>query len=60
MEHFKCGNVSVENSYKENKYPKCHKEIKILGVDYKTMDNYYICNDCEDKFSDPSQDFFCV
>lgn len=60
IEHFKCGNVSVENSYKENKCPKCHKEIKILGVDYKTMDNYYICNDCGDKFSDPSQDFLCI
>lgn len=60
VEHFKCGNVSIENSYKENKCPKCHKEIKILGVDYKIMDNYYICNDCGDKFSDPSQDFLCI
>ncbi|HEX5457292.1 MAG TPA: response regulator, partial [Candidatus Nitrosotalea sp.] len=54
IEHFKCGNVSVEDSYKENKCPKCKKEIKILGVDYKSMDNYYMCNDCGDKFSDPS------
>ncbi|MGI0065662.1 MAG: response regulator, partial [Nitrosotalea sp.] len=60
IEHFKCGNVSVENSYKENKCPKCQKEIKILGVDYKIMDNYYMCNDCGDKFSDPSQDFLCI
>ncbi|MHB9160011.1 MAG: TackOD1 domain-containing metal-binding protein [Nitrosotalea sp.] len=60
IEHFKCGNVSVEDSYKENKCPKCKKEIKILGVDYKSMDNYYICNDCGDKFSDPSQDYICV
>ena len=60
IEHFKCGNVSVEDSYKENKCPKCQKEIKILGVDYKSMDNYYICNDCGDKFSDPYQDYMCV
>lgn len=60
IEHFKCGNVSIEDSYKENKCPKCKKEIKILGVDYKSMDNYYICNDCGDKFSDPSQDYVCV
>ncbi len=60
IEHFKCGNVSVEDSYKENKCPKCKKEIKILGVDYKSMDNYYMCNDCGDKFSDPSQDYICV
>ena len=60
IEHFKCGNVSVEDSYKDNKCPKCHKEIKILGVDYKSMDNYYICQDCGDKFPEPSQDYFCV
>ncbi|MHB8546623.1 MAG: hypothetical protein ACYDAJ_07650 [Nitrosotalea sp.] len=24
------------------------------------MDNYYICNGCGDKFSDPSQDFLCI
>lgn len=60
IEHFKCGNVSVEDSYRENKCPKCQKEIKIMGVDYKSIDNYYICNDCGDKFSDPSQDYMCV
>ena len=60
IEHFKCGNVSVEDSYKGNKCPKCHKEIKILGVDYKSMDNYYICKDCGDKFPEPTQDYFCV
>ncbi len=60
IEHFKCGNVSIEDSYKENKCPKCHKEIKILGVDYKSLDNYYICRDCGDKFPEPAQDYFCV
>lgn len=60
IEHFKCGNVSIEDSYKENKCPKCKKEIKIMGVDYKSIDNYYICTDCANKFSDPSQDYICV
>jgi response regulator of citrate/malate metabolism/predicted RNA-binding Zn-ribbon protein involved in translation (DUF1610 family) len=60
IEHFKCGNISVDDSYKENKCPKCNKEIKILGVDYKSMDNYYICNECGDKFPDPSEDYICV
>lgn len=60
IEHFKCGNISVEDSYKENKCPKCNKEIKILGVDYKSLDSYYICNDCGDKFPDPSEDYICI
>lgn len=60
IEHFKCGNVSVEDSYRENKCPKCKKEIKILGVDYKSMDNYYMCNKCGNKFPEPSQDYACI
>jgi DNA-binding NarL/FixJ family response regulator len=60
IEHFKCGNVSVEDSYKDNKCPKCNKEIKILGVDYKSLDNYYICNSCRNKFPEPSEDYICI
>ena len=60
IEHFKCGNVSIDDSYKDDICPKCHKEIKILGVDYKAIENYYICNGCGDKFPDPSQDYICV
>jgi response regulator of citrate/malate metabolism len=60
IEHFKCGNVSIDESYKNNICPKCKKEIKIIGVDYKAIDNYYLCNDCNEKFPEPTQDFICV
>ncbi len=60
IEHFKCGNVSIDESYKNNTCPKCRKEIKIIGVDYKAIDNYYLCNDCGDKFPEPSHDYICV
>ncbi|MGI0011696.1 MAG: hypothetical protein ACREAE_09890 [Nitrosopumilaceae archaeon] len=60
IEHFKCGNVSLEDSYKNNVCPKCHKEIKTIGVDYKVMENYYVCNDCEDKFAELSYDYLCL
>ena len=60
IEHFKCGNVSVEDSYKNDTCPKCHKEIKIIGVDYKVIDNYYICNDCQEKFPEPTMDYVCI
>ncbi|MGI0021419.1 MAG: response regulator, partial [Nitrososphaeraceae archaeon] len=39
IEHFKCGNVTLEESYKNNICPKCHKEIKTIGVDYKVLEN---------------------
>ena len=60
IEHFKCGNVTLEGSYKNNICPKCHKEIKTIGVDYRTMENYYICNDCDDKFVEPSCEYLCL
>lgn len=60
IEHFKCGNVSVEDSYKNNICPKCHKEIKIIGVDYKTIENYYICSDCGEKFPEPVIEYMCI
>ncbi len=60
IEHFKCGNVSIDESYKNNICPKCRKEIKIIGVDYKAIDNYYLCNDCSDKFPEPAHDYLCV
>lgn len=60
IEHFKCGNVSIDESYQNSICPKCRKEIKIIGVDYKAIDNYYLCNDCNNKFPEPAQDYLCV
>lgn len=60
LEHFKCGNVSLEETYKDNTCPKCHKEIKTIGVDYKSMENHYICNDCGDKFAELASTYICL
>jgi CheY-like chemotaxis protein len=60
IEHFKCSNVSPERSYKEGKCPKCSKELKALGVDFKSWDNYYTCNDCGNKFQNLLQDYMCL
>jgi len=60
IEHFKCGNVSIDDTYKDSICPKCRKEIKIIGVDYRAIENYYICIDCGEKFPEPAQDYICV
>lgn len=59
IEHYNCGNVSMVDTYKKNICPKCHKELKALGVDYKSMKNYYSCSDCDDKFTDLALSFSC-
>ncbi|MGI9565482.1 MAG: response regulator [Nitrosopumilus sp.] len=51
IEHHECGNVEPAKNYVDGKCPKCNKELKILGVDYQRLENYYVCNNCNDKFS---------
>lgn len=60
IEHYKCGNFSEEESYKNNVCPKCRKEIKVLGVDYKIFENFYTCNDCGNKFPEPAILYLCL
>jgi response regulator of citrate/malate metabolism len=60
IEHFKCGNFSPEASYEDDKCPKCKKEIKAVGVDYRIMQNQYVCNSCGEIFNDISYRFLCL
>ena len=60
IEHYPCGNVSEENTYKNDQCPSCNKERKALGVDYRVMPNHYICNNCGDVFSELASDFLCL
>lgn len=60
IEHYGCGNVSSEGSYINNTCPKCRKEIKIIGVDYKIIDNYYSCDDCGEHFPEPVVEYVCL
>ena len=60
IEHFPCGNFSEEKTYVDNKCPKCNKEIKAVGVDYKVITGRYICNNCNDIFAELSTTFFCL
>lgn len=59
IEHFKCGNVTAQDTYVNNTCPKCKKELKIIGVDHKTIDNFYICQSCKNKFPEPSVEYIC-
>jgi response regulator of citrate/malate metabolism len=59
IEHFKCGNVSFEESYKSNICPKCHEEIKTIEIDYRTIENY-VCNDCGKILAQSSYEYLCL
>lgn len=56
IEHFSCGNVGMEQDYKtDHKYlcPKCNKELKLLGTDYRNIGIRYRCLDCNEVFPTP-------
>ena len=61
IEHFDCGNFSEESTYDDdNKCPKCNKQIKALGVDYRVLNNRYRCKNCNDVFQEVHTEFLCL
>jgi len=60
IEHYDCGNVSEESDYENDECPNCKKKIKALGVDYRVMQNHYICNNCHEFFPEISTDYICL
>ncbi|MCH7966040.1 MAG: hypothetical protein IIB02_01265 [Thaumarchaeota archaeon] len=53
IEHYRCGNISLERNYIDGKCQKCRKDIGCLGVDYKKTTNFFSCSKCNDTFSEP-------
>lgn len=60
IEHYDCGNISEESTYQDDKCPNCNKEIKALGVDFRVMQNHYICNSCREFFPEISIEYLCL
>jgi len=60
IEHYDCGNITEEKTYENDTCPNCNKEIKALGVDYRVMQNHYICNNCNEFFPEISTDYICL
>jgi len=60
IEHFSCSNFTEEKTYVDGICPKCKKEIKAVGVDYRTITGRYICNNCGDIFTELSTTFLCL
>jgi len=59
IEHFPCGNISLEETYIDDKCPNCRKVIEALGVDYKTVKELFVCRDCQNQFQEHKSSFHC-
>ena len=49
IEHYSCGNISLDETYKDDFCPSCREKIKIVGVDHKIIPNFFVCNECQKK-----------
>lgn len=56
VEHFSCGFVGLDRDFKkEAKYicPKCNKDLRLIGTDYRNIGIHYRCLDCNEVFTNP-------
>jgi CheY-like chemotaxis protein len=56
LEHLSCGNVGLDRDYKSVlRYvcPRCHKELRLAGTDYRNEGVRYRCMECGDLFQIP-------
>jgi hypothetical protein len=57
IEHFHCGHIGLEeefNSGLKQVCPKCHRELKLIGTDYRKPGARYVCNSCHGVFAAPT------
>lgn len=59
IEHYSCGNVSLESKYENDICPNCKKELTALGVDYRKIQEYFICDECNEQFAEPKSTYSC-
>jgi len=59
IEHYDCGYVALSEEFKDYVCPQCQKRLKARGVDHKVTENYYVCQECGDKFPEPRSNYIC-
>jgi hypothetical protein len=57
IEHFACGHIGLEEEFTQgfNQIcPKCHRELKLIGTDYRKPGMRYVCSRCNGIFPAPT------
>ncbi len=63
IEHFTCGHVGFEEEFTaglKTICPKCKKELKLIGTDYRSPGLRYTCRDCHSVFPLPTIRYRCL
>jgi hypothetical protein len=62
IEHYNCGHTDFESSFKSGDRlicPKCSRELKLIGTDYRKMERVYHCSSCKRYFGTPGMELTC-
>jgi ribosomal protein L37AE/L43A len=62
IEHYNCGHTDFETSFTSGDRlvcPKCSRELKLIGTDYRKMDRVYHCSSCKRYFGTPGIELAC-
>ena len=62
IEHYSCGHTDFELSFKAGDKlvcPKCSRELKLIGTDYRKMERVYHCSGCNRYFGTPGLELAC-
>jgi hypothetical protein len=62
IEHYHCGKIDLLEKFAHDHElicPKCQRELKIPGTDYRRIDNIFTCTGCLRYFAIPSIEVVC-
>jgi hypothetical protein len=62
IEHYNCGHTDFESSFTSGERlicPKCSRELKLIGTDYRKMERVYHCSSCKRYLGTPGIELAC-
>jgi DNA-binding NarL/FixJ family response regulator len=63
VEHFGCGHIGLESEFMKGPNqvcPKCKRQLKLIGTDYRKPGMRYVCNSCHGVFPSPTIKCRCL
>lgn len=63
IHHFRCANIAPESAYNyggQLRCPKCHQQLRHIGVDYDRPSTVFFCKSCTNSFLQPNMKVICT
>ncbi len=63
LEHLRCGHIGLEVEFGSARgyvCPKCHRDLKLIGKDYRKPGDFFRCNACREVAYSPGVSLQCL